>query len=249
MLSDQIDGSGNITILRDATPIFTVAPTGANTYLITGLAGTEGAAYGTETISNIEGLTFHRGADGADNGSNLVEILSFRNYTDGNGTLNFVGSNRNDNINLSALVPTTNVNAGYASITNPYQGDDIFVGSSGNDQIFASAGADTISGGLGIDTLRLTIEDTIATSTLVLSIDANGDALFKDGSQLVLTFHRTADGKMLVTGSGMAAGIGTELLDGVEIFAFDYLTPATIVGNPPGMHTLGLDLASFTLVT
>ncbi len=60
---------------------------------------------------------------------------------------------------------------------------------------------------------------------------ANGDVQFTMGGVVLVNLHTNADGAILVTGSGAAAGIGTELVRNVEAiqvkYMFDYAGGAT----------------------
>lgn len=230
-ITSEVDAQGLVLVKRDEQVIFTIEENDNGSFTLTGVPGTEGEWVGTETISNIETLYFNRSPlTNNNNGSFLTLNLAPRSLNFF-GEAMYAGSFKSETLDLGAAFPSIVASQDGSPvvgvISEPDNGDDIVIGSAGDDIVIAGAGADSFSGGAGWDRLAFDFTELPA----ILSMSAftqvageNGDQLVKLFGETVLSLHKQADGKVLITGFGMAAEFGTELIGSdVDEVVIDFL--------------------------
>ncbi|MES2298732.1 MAG: DUF4214 domain-containing protein [Pseudomonadota bacterium] len=246
-LSQEVGAHGDLLLKADGVSLFNITRAADGSFLISGVAGTAGAAFGSEHISNIENLLFDRGAD--DGSGNLKISLALQVWQDaatpfngqpGLASAQITGSIFGERIDAPALL------TGHLDMTmiDPGAGDDVVIGSAADDWINASAGADMIDGGAGSDTLNF-IFPAGTDGALSQSTDANGNMAIKLGSVTVLTVAPAEGGWYRIDGVAgtPGAGFGSELAHNMEFLQFIRYTNSDGSFNLPGTPGAVLEIA------
>jgi Ca2+-binding RTX toxin-like protein len=218
--------------------VFKVVKSGATT-TVTGL--NRAASSGTDTLTNVEGLSFYTPVSSGTAPSTFLNVVP-RTWNDAvNKFAGVDGSVFDDVIDVATLLgsvdPTwtrsVNASAGNDTVTGSTSNDNLF-GNDGDDTLSSSDGADRLTGGAGNDTLNGGAGNDIAIFNLPTGTLGSYRAVAGTGSDSAVTFVERVDGSTVervfkitttngvttVQGLGTAASLGTDTLTGVETLQF-----------------------------
>jgi Ca2+-binding RTX toxin-like protein len=201
--------------------IFLVTPGSTGSATVQALGSM--AHYGTDTVTNVEHLSFVIDTWPTPPTQNLGIQLSIYH----NGSY-IGGSAASDTINLADYPGANNVNAG--------SGNDVVTGTSLNDYLVGEGGNDTLNGAGGRDTAGYRLPAG-TTGTLRVIEGSAGRATVElvqaDGSsEIVFEITGSGSGSATITGVGRMAHLGTDTVSGIEevhIYVDSYPNP-----TPPG---------------
>lgn len=215
--------NGATVVTLDGKAIVRVDKQADGSFLVTGVAGTEGEFIGTELLRNVEGLNVFRDSAGtSDTGTGVFfNLLPQVTLFDQGTHLNAQGTPNADTLDLNALTPSSSAGRIVSTFTDPGDGNDFIRGTAVRDDLRASLGADTLEGGDGRDQLSIFIPG-VKTGVLATAL-IDGVLMVTLAGTPIIRLDKQADGSTLVTGLPNTAGafIGTELLRSVEtVFVF-----------------------------
>lgn len=220
-LFQSSDSNGNVLVKLDGVTIFTITSNSDGSVLITGAAGTAGAAFGTETVSNIEQVQITRPSNGGDGGSTLHLAMQVKLFPNGSGNGGWaMGSINADTINLDTSFPGITASTDGSWVqgagADGGAGNDTITGTAGSDFFVASPGADTINGGAGSDNLSFQLAPG-TTGSLTQGVDSNGNLAILLDSTVILTITASGGGYVIAGVAGTAGEVfGTETIANIE---------------------------------
>lgn len=202
--NDMLDGGSDIdhAMYIGASTDYSFNDNADGTYTVTDDVGTEG----TDTLANIEFLTFS-------DGTFDITVLIPPNFTENDDVVN---GTEGDDV-FDALGGNDTVNGlGGDDIISGGDGDDILNGGAGNDELSGDAGNDTLNGGEGTD-VAIYAGDLAAA---MIVFNADGTVSVSGGAEIGtdilsnIEFVRFDDGDFALTPAGPAATEGNDNITG-----------------------------------
>jgi uncharacterized delta-60 repeat protein len=232
--------------------LFRITSTGAGAGTVEGL--NSAAILGTDTVSNIEGLSFF--FNGSQTGGVFVRLAP--NASPLTSPNLFVdGTPFGETINLAQLYPSADPSIPISA--NGNGGDDSLVGNGGSNFLEGGEGSDQLDGGAGGDTAGYRLAPGATGSLRVVEgtgLDAGKVFIERvDGQTVdrVLGIAKNPNGSFTTQGMGSAAFLGTDTLTSIESVNMSFadfsggvsVSLATFVpqANPGGAFVNGTSFA------
>ncbi|HYE01085.1 MAG TPA: calcium-binding protein, partial [Alphaproteobacteria bacterium] len=222
--NDELTGGtgGDTALFAGSRSEYTIAANGDGSFTVS-RTGESDVVRGVETLqfADIQVQIGPNVFDGG-NGSGFVSGISDGEVLDAAALIEGATAQTDVGIDGGGGDDTITGHAGNNFLTGG-DGNDSIAAGGGLDFIRADAGNDTVDGGAGatgdLDTLSYDLQGLSGQAGQTVA--GNGDILITLDGATLFTVHANGDGSFTVTGSGAAAGFGTDTVTEVETLLFN----------------------------